>query len=81
MRLDHAVEHSVCRVAGEDGDSCIVHAQQQSDHLAHAAAGQRRQLIGHRGRSDGVGDAGHSHRGRSAGRGRDRRHAPAARLL
>ena len=38
-------------------------------------------MVGHRGRGDGVGDAGHGHRGRSAGRGRDRRHAACGALV
>src|SRR5699024_8972408 len=56
-------------LAGQNPDHFVVHAQQQGDHLAHAAAVEGGENRGGRRGADGVLGAGHRHGGGGAGRG------------
>ena len=70
-RLHHAIEHAVGLFAGDHIRHLIVHAQQQGDHFAHAAAVQGRDLGRHRRAAQLVAGTGHGHRRGSAGAGRN----------
>ena len=68
--LHHAVEHAVGFLAGDHIGYLVVHAQQQGDYLAHAAAVQGRDLGCHRRAAQTVSAARHSQCRGCAGAGR-----------
>ena len=68
--LHHAVEHAVGFLAGDHIGYLVVHAQQQGDHFAHAAAVQGGDLGRHGRAAQRVIAARHGQRGRRAGAGR-----------
>ena len=73
--LHHAVEHAVGFLAGDHIGYLVVHAQQQGDHFAHAAAVQGGDLGRHSRAAQRVIAARHGQCGRCAGAGRYRRNA------
>ena len=73
--LHDTVEHAVGFLAGHDPGSLIVHAQQQGDDLAHAAAVEGGHLGGHRRGAQRIAGACHRYTGGGAGTGRNCRDA------
>ena len=68
--LHHAVEHAVGFLAGDHIGYLVVHAQQQGDHFAHAAAVQGGDLRCHGRAAQTVGAACHGQRSGRTGAGR-----------
>ena len=73
--LHHTVEHAVGFLAGDHIGYLVVHAQQQGDYFAHAAAVQGGDLGRHSRAAQTVGAARHGQCGRCAGAGRYRGNA------
>ena len=73
--LHHAVEHAVGLLAGDHIGYLVVHAQQQGDYFAHAAAVQGGDLGCHSRAAQPVSATRHGQRGGRAGAGRYRRNA------